>query len=140
MYAIPDTAESAPVTDDDRGAQIQQRLDELGISDREFHEVTGIDRKTLRRAVDGQERVRPSTYAAIESALDKIEQRVAGAPQQRPIGDPAQDLVEFTIEGNFGIRAVVKGPVRDMDALQAAVSKLVRDMQAHPQGRDSENS
>ena len=36
--------------------------------------------------------------------------------------------MEFTIEGNFGVRAVVKGPVKDMDELQRAVAKLVREM------------
>lgn len=47
----------------------------------------------------------------------------------RQVGDPEDDLVEFTVEGNFGVRAVVRGPVRDMEALQAAVSKLISGMQ-----------
>lgn len=126
MNALRDAAESTVVTNG-RGAEIQRRLDELGISDREWHEQTGIDRKTLRRAVEGQERVRPSTYAAIEAALDRLEAQVAG-PTPKPIGDPGDDLVEFTITGNFGVRAVVKGPVRDMDELLAAVDKLMGKM------------
>jgi hypothetical protein len=136
MHALRSGAESTLVVDDERGRAIQERLDVLGISDREFHEVTGIDRKTLRRAVAGEDRVLPRTYTAIEAAIDKLEQRVAGIPI-RVSDDPADDLVEFTVEGNFGVRAVVKGPVRDMAALQAAVSKLVRDMQS---GSDSPNS
>lgn len=125
------TAESPPVTaDGERGERIQRRLDELGISDREFHERTGIDRKTVRRAVDGEARVRASTYAAIEAALDRLEAHVAGVPDVHPVGDPADRLVEFIVEGNLGVRAVVKGPVRDIDALEAAVAKLVRDMQS----------
>ena len=117
-------AQFVRVTDDDRGAAIAKRLDDLGISAREFYEVTGIDRKTLGRAIANEERVRPSTYAAIESALTDLEQRAQGVP----IGDPDDDLVEFTVEGNFGVRAVVKGPIRDMDKLQAAVARLVREM------------
>lgn len=140
MYAVQDAAESAAVTDVDRGAKIQERLDALGISDREFHATTGIDRKTLRRAVVGKETTRPSTYDAIEAAIDKLERRVAGAPQTRALGDPGDDLVEFTIEGNFGVRAVVKGPIRDMEALQAAVAKLVRDMGRTDHDDNSVNS
>lgn len=132
MYAVLSTAESALVGDTERGDEIKRRLEALGISDREFHETTGIDRKTLRRAIEGQDRVRPSTFVAIESALMQLEQRVTG-PKARAVGDPRDDLVEFTIEGNFGVRAVVKGPVRDMDALESAVAKLVRDMQQGPE-------
>lgn len=47
----------------------------------------------------------------------------------RPVEESLDDLVEFTIEGNFGVKAVVKGPIRDIDALQAAVSRLVAGMQ-----------
>lgn len=139
--STPGDAADLPVVTLGRGDKIQERLDHLGISDREFHETTGIDRKTLRRAVDGEDRVRPGTYAAIEAALDKLEQRVAGVPRTKAIGDPADDLVEFTIEGNFGVRAVVKGPVRDMDELLAAVDKLMRGMGVDgPRTGDSEKS
>lgn len=135
VHALRGTAESPLVVDSERGTKIQGRLDALGISDREWSERTGIDRKTLRRAVAGEERVRPTTYDMIEAALDKLEQLTAGVPT-RAITDPGDDLVEFTIEGNFGVRAVVKGPVRDMAALQSAVTKLVRDMQGPAQSGD----
>lgn len=123
MHALLSPAQSGVVTTDERGAQIQRRLDDLGITDREFYARTGIDRKTLRRAVAGEEGTRASTYMAINAALDKIEAMVEG-----PELDPAADFVEFTVEGNFGVRAVVKGPVKDMDELQKAVSRLVREM------------
>ena len=69
MGALRYAAKSPSVTDD-RGAVIQRRLDALGITDREFYARTGIDRKTLRRAVAGEEGTRASTYIAIESAID----------------------------------------------------------------------
>lgn len=47
----------------------------------------------------------------------------------RQIGDPGDDLVEFQISGNFGVTAVVKGPIRDLDVLQATVSKIIAGMQ-----------
>lgn len=131
MSATLSAAESPVVASETgRGDEIQRRIDELGISDREFHDKTGIDRKTLRRAIDGEPRVRASTYAAIEAALDRLEAHVAGVPDVHPVGDPADDMIEFIIEGNLGVRAVVKGPVRDIGALEAAVAKLVRDMQS----------
>jgi hypothetical protein len=125
----------------ERGDEIQRRLDAIGISDRRFQELSvsdlhprGIDRKTLRRAID-EDTARPSTYRAIEDALDAIEARIGGKPTTAPQEtSPGEGLVEFTIEGNFGVRAVVKGPVKDMDALQAAVAELVREMR-----RDSED-
>lgn len=46
----------------------------------------------------------------------------------RPIGDPGDELVEFRVSGAFGVQAVVRGPIRDIDALQAAVSNLIAGM------------
>lgn len=126
MHALASRAQSGVVTTDERGAEIQRRLEELGITDREFYAKTGIDRKTLRRAVAGEEGTRASTYMAINAALDKIEAVVRGVEL-----DPAADFVEFTVEGNFGVRAVVKGPVKDMDELQRAVSRLVKEMRSN---------
>lgn len=130
MHAVADAAQSTPVTDEDRGADIQRRLDRLGISDREFQARTGIDRKTLRRAVDGEEKVRASTYDAIEAGLDKLERLVSGLPaaQARPVGDPADDLIEVRLEGNFGVRAVVKGSAHDPAALKEIIAFVLREM------------
>lgn len=124
MKVVGDTAQSALVTSE-RGDQIKDRLDRLGISDREFYAKTGIDRKTLNRAIDMAPGVRGSTYMAIEAAIDKLEAAMQGQPVAQM---PSEDMVEFTIEGNFGVRAVVKGPVKDMDELQRAVTRLVREM------------
>jgi hypothetical protein len=112
----------------ERGTEIQRRLDALGISDREFREETGIDRKTLRRAVNAEERVRPSTYAAIESALDKLEREVGiGAPTPQLSG-AGTDLIEFDVSSEGGFHVVVKGPVKDADALRAPVTAFIREM------------
>lgn len=129
MQAVRHGAESAIVTSGDdetegRGQEIERRLDELGISDREFYAKTGIDRKTLKRAIAEEPGTRPSTYIAIIAALDRLERMVRG----EPAAQPEADYVEFTVEGNFGVRAVVKGPVKDMEELQRAVARLVREM------------
>ncbi len=62
---------------------------------------------------------------------------VSAAGRRRPlvrpgangrVGDPGDDLIEFTVKGNFGVSAIVKGPIRDIDQLQEAVSKLIAGM------------
>lgn len=125
MHAVTDEADLPPVGDNERGQAIQRRLEDLGISDREFHEQSGIDRKTLRRAVAGLENVRPSTYHAIEAALAKLEEKVR--PAVAPPPDEA-GLVTFKLSGNFGVDVVVQGPVANMAELEASVERLVRSM------------
>lgn len=126
MNGLLDSADLAIVTD--RGADIRRRFEALGISDREWHAQTGIDRKTLIRAMENRPGVRPGTYDAIEANLGKLEARAEGKPAVRPVGDPADDLFEVEIEGNFGVRAVVKGQVRDREALREFVRDLIADM------------
>lgn len=125
MYALRDTADSMPVTDDvSRGSAIQNRLTALGISDREFQERAGVDRKTLRKAIADLPSVRDNTYRVIESWLDREEAKHAGVPES----DPGDDLIEFRLSGNFGVDVVVKGPIRDRGQLEDAVVRLIREM------------
>ena len=102
------------VTDSERGQRIQQRLDALRMSDRQFSENSGIDRKT--------------TYRAIEDWLDRFERQAAGFAGLKGSDDPEDDLFEFEVTGNFGVRVVVKGPARDQAALEASVIRLMREM------------
>lgn len=116
------------------------------ITDAEVGRAEGPSTTTmtkLRNAAKGAGKLaepRSQTWSAIERAANwptgsarKVWE--GGEPPTplpvgaRQLGDPEDDLVEFTVEGNFGVRAVVKGPVRDMDAMQAAVSKLISGMQ-----------
>lgn len=136
MQAVAYKADLPVVTtgegyEDTRGGAIKRRVEALGIGDREWHEATGIDRKTLNRAIENVSTVRPSTYTAIEAELDKLEALKAGRPAARVIrsDDPGVDMMEVTVEGNFGVRAVVKGPVRDSDVIQSFVRDLMRGME-----------
>lgn len=126
MNRLMSRADFTVVTD--RGEEIRRRFEALGISDREWHAQTGIDRKTLIRAMENRPGTRPATYDAIEVNLGKLEARSEGEPAVRPVGDPADDLFEVEIEGNFGVRAVVKGQVRDREALREFVRDLIADM------------
>lgn len=128
MYAVADTADSSLVGNRERSEKIQARLDELGISDREFAERSGVDRKALRRAANG-EAVRPSTYTAIETWLDRLEREAGTDVPELPdgfeyVGDPAQQFITFEV-GEGPTRVVVKGPIRDADLLREQATKLV---------------
>ena len=117
------------VTDSERGQRIQARLDALGMTARQFQERTSISRDTLRKAVAGEASVRPNTYDLIESKLDQFERQAEGfegLKGQRP----EDDLIEFELSGNFGVRVVVKGPLRDQAALEESVARLIREMRA----------
>lgn len=140
MTDVTDAADSRAVTSnegngDDRGAEIQRRFDDLGISDREWHSTTGIDRKTLNRAIDNDPRTRSSSYTAIESWLDKLEAKFAGkaVAQESPPIDSG--LIEFDITGDFGVHVVVKGPVMDADLLRRQAVEVIREIrQKRPEG------
>lgn len=112
-----------------RGQDAAARIERMGISNIEFASRAKVDRGTLVRAMRDDERISPKTWARIETALGRLE-RELGMDMPEPIGNPADDLVEFEVTGNFGVRAVVRGPVRDLPALQEAVSRIVADMQA----------
>lgn len=131
MLALKESPSVAPVTDD-VGRQIKARRTRLGMPIKTLAEKAGVDRGRLSAIESGDVgNVRPATIGAIERALDDAE-REAGEtdlpPGARRIGDPADDLIEFTIEGTDGIKAVVKGPIRNMAELQAAAQKLIEGM------------
>lgn len=131
MLALLDAADSVFVTEDEsRGEAIQRRLERLGISDREFHSVSGVDRKTLRRATSDDPSVRDNTYRIIEDSLTKLEQRNRGLPAS----NPEDDLVEFRLSGDFGVTLVVRGPVRDRGEMEESVARLIREMRSPEKG------
>jgi len=90
----------------------------------------------LRHAAKGSGTLaepRSQTWAAIERAANwptGSARRVwaGGDPPEIkdivPVEPLGEDFVQFEITGNFGVRAIVKGPIRDIDALQAAALKL----------------
>lgn len=123
-------ADLPPVTDEQesRGAAIERRFNALGIADRKWMDLTGIDIKTVKRAIAGDPRVRPSSYLAIESELERLEGMVAGEPTAQPDDDGTGGLVEFRLSGNFGVDVVVKGPISDRAALEESVTRLIREM------------
>lgn len=125
---------SVALVNTEAGAMIRARRIALGMSKSALAQRADVDRGSLA-ALEAGERVRDTTVSAVEATLSDLEYETGmDLPSQvAPIGATTDDLVEFVVEGNFGVRAVVKGPVRDMDALQAAVSRIIAEMR-HPQG------
>jgi len=123
------------------GAEIEDRRTRLGMSISGLARAAKVDRGRLSALEKGDESVRDTTIGAVKSALDRLEVEMGMDTASQDLGDDRNgDLVEFTIEGNFGVRAVVRGPIRDLDALQEAVGKLVKDMQTGETGSDSPNT
>ena len=106
------------------GARIKARRTALGISVKALAERAGVDRGRLAALEAGDPTIRETTVGAVERALAQLEHEMGMDPR-----DLGEGLVEFVVEGNFGVRAVVKGPVGDIAKLQAAAEGLVERMQ-----------
>lgn len=116
-----------------RGAAIRARIDKLGITDRQWHERTGIARQTLSKAIHDDPRVRPGTYSAIEAELDKMERAFAGEPTATT--KPPAGVVRVTVEGVYGAKAlVVEGGVENMAELEEMVDRIMRNLRGTASG------
>lgn len=131
MKELASRADSLPVTssagnETDRGSAIQRRIDALGISDREWHTQTGIDRKTLHRAIRNEPGTRASTYTAIEAELDKLEAKILGRPvvQQTP---EKPNVMRIEVQNVYGATGLVfEAPVENIPELEAMVDRIMR--------------
>lgn len=84
-------------------------------------------RRTTFEAIDRTARWPAGTAEAVWEGAEPPEptELPEGA---RQIGDPEDDIVEFDVRGSFGVRAVVRGPIRDIDRMQEAVSRLIAQL------------
>ena len=103
-----------------RGLGLRRRRLGLGIkSVREFAERSGVSREAVTAAENGTASNR--TYGRLEAWLSRAEH--AEAAEAR---DEAQ--VEFRVSGGLGVDVVVRGPVADLDQLEASVTRLIREV------------
>ena len=137
------SAMALPVTFDPvnagRADQIRARRVRLGISVKALALRAGVDRGTLASLEAGDERIRDSTFGTVERALETLEQEMGVEPGS---SNPGADVVEFRVSGDFGVDVVVKGPVRDMAAMEESVARLLARIQsgrAAEKGDDSPN-
>lgn len=125
------TAQTEPntlsVVEQHRGRRIAERREALGLSVSELARHAHLDRGTLTNVEADRPKVRPATYGAVEAALSKLEEEMGMDDGPSPVAD--SEMVEFHISGNFGVDVVVKGPLREVDQLEASVSRLLAKMQ-----------
>lgn len=124
-------SEDEDVGDDSRGALIGRRVHALGITDREWHAVTGIDRKTLGRAIRNEPGVRPGTFTAIEAELDRLEARNAGGATR----EVAPGVVRIEVQGVYGTKALIlEAGVENSELLEQMVDRIMRRLAEEEQG------
>lgn len=115
---------------DAAGANIQRRRLAMGLSVSKLAAEAKVDRGRLAALEAGDPKVRPSTIGAVESALERLETEMGmNAPSALDT-----DYVEFRIPELGDM--VVRGPVRDLDALQKAVARLLREMRGDTPNED----
>lgn len=125
MTLLAPEAVTVSLVNGEMGALVRERRTRLGMSVSALAKAAKVDRGRLSALESGDDTVQDRTVGAVLSALERLEQEMG---MDAAAAGEAEGLVEFIVEGNFGVRAVVKGPVRDMDRLQEAVAKLVREM------------
>lgn len=118
--------------------QVKPRRQRIGFNIKGLAQEAGVSRDTLSDLEAGLKKPHPDTVSKVLAALDRLEKDVGldeGSlpPGAEPFGAPTLGLVEFTVEGNFGVKAVVKGPVSDIEALQKAAAELIASMN-RPEG------
>lgn len=123
------------VVDAGVGEQVKARRTALGMTVKGLAERAGIDRGRLAALEAGDPTIRQTTVGAVERALSLLEHELG---IDHPTGDEIADVVEFRVAGNFGVDVVVKGPVRDLQALEDSVARLVERMQARERNKQQE--
>jgi len=117
------------VDDDERGFAIQRRRRALGMRVGELAKRVDVDRSTVTRVEQGKST--PETYALFERALTLAEEEMG---MDEP---PGTGQVEFVVEGHFGVRVRVKGPIADLPQMERSVERLIQRMgQAPSQNQD----
>ena len=135
MSAVKDAEGLAVVVDDTEGEALKQRRLRLGISSRRKFAVIakehGFDISLDAIAASDHGRAADETYERIDALLTKLEETAAKHPEVLD-DDAAEEeeggMVEFRLSGNFGVDAVVRGPVANMAELQEAAARLLREM------------
>jgi transcriptional regulator with XRE-family HTH domain len=113
------------VDDDARGSAIKRRRETLGMKVGELAQRVGVERTTITRVEKNEST--PETYAKLERALSLAEEEMG-------MDAPGAGQVEFVVEGHFGVRVRVKGPVADLDQMERSVERLIQKM-----GRPGQN-
>lgn len=117
-------ADSSPMGNVERGELIRRRRMALGIrSVSEFAAKTKVSRSATSAAEHGEGSV--GTYERLEAWLTDRERAEGDTRSVEPM---QLDQIEFTVEGDFGVKVTVKGPITDRSALEDSVAKIIRSI------------
>lgn len=117
---------------DEIGRRLRDRRVRMGISVRQLADEADVDRGRLAKLEAGEPNVRPTTVGKIDAALTRLEHEMGMDESNDESG-----MVEFRVRGSFGVDVVVKGPVRDLAALEEAVNRIMSRMQSESQENGS---
>jgi transcriptional regulator with XRE-family HTH domain len=107
-----------------RGAAIRAERDAAFMTQEDVAGDTGLSRQTIARAEHGH--ASESTYRTLENFF-KNEISGPAAPAN---GGNGGGLIEFELEGDFGVRAVIRGPISDSEAVERAAARFVDRIRA----------
>jgi DNA-binding XRE family transcriptional regulator len=116
------------------GNKVRERRTALGMSQEELAKEAkarghGVNRDTVG-AIEKGLGYRAASLTKINKTLDELEEEAGmHAP---PL--PQTDTIEFQVSGDFGVKVVVSGPIKDADTLRRQASLLIQDMRSRPSG------
>lgn len=121
MLRTPSTAGLPPMDGErvSRGERLDARMTGLGMSDRQLEELSGVNRATIAKARRGK---------ASTGSYDRLERAIEQSTTEPQVVGEAR-MVTFRISGNFGVDVTVQGPVSDLAALEAAVERVISQME-----------
>jgi transcriptional regulator with XRE-family HTH domain len=122
-------AQSADVNDE--GNRIRDRRQRLGVPKLELARLADVDRGTLANIESGGH-YRREKFKQVDDALSRLEEEMgADVPPSPLLNGGGSGLIEFELEGDFGVRAVVRGPIADAEAVERAAARFVERIRAH---------
>lgn len=119
-------AQSADVADD--GNRIRERRLRLGVPKLELARLSEVDRGTLAN-IEAGGHYRRESFQSVSDALSRLEEEAGvDAPplQVTPTSEPG--IVEFSVEGDFGVKVVVRGPIANVEDLERSVARIVSNI------------
>lgn len=122
-----------------RARQIKARRERLGMRITDLAKEADVNRGQLGEYESTKHSPSEPWIRKVENTLDRLEHETGIADESSPARplDPEGEFVEFTVEGNLGVKVVVKGPVKNMAELQAAAERLVAGMQRDRPGEST---
>lgn len=125
MY-VEKRAESPIVSGKVTGEEIRRRREAAGLDIAELAREAEVSRTTLH-SIEAGGGARGSSYGKVLRALEAAEAENGGV-QVVPSETPDVEMIEFQVEGDFGVKVVVRGPISSHETLRADVAEIIRSI------------